>query len=165
MVGKRGAMSQALSKARREYNNGYYSDKLRQGLEYQDFVAKELWKRGISIGCYSSQKYQVEEGESMAGIEIKRDGHFRKTGNLYIEVAEKAHPDNPIYVPSGIERGDNQWLLVIGDEKTIYIFPTNYLRKMKKRFKQVTTMTSIGLLMPIDDAERYCIMKIEVNDG
>lgn len=100
----------------------------------------------------------------MLGAEIKRDDNFRKTGNLYLEVAEKSNPANPRYVASGIMRNDNSWLFVIGDEKTAYIFPTNYLRMLsdKRGWKSVTTPTSKGLLMPLRDADKYCIRKIEV---
>ena len=98
----------------------------------------------------------------MLGAEIKRDGNFRKTGNLYIETAEKSHPDNKNYVPSGIFRKDNSWLFVIGDEETLYIFATKYLQRLSDRYKEVIKTTSIGRLMPIAEAEKYCIRKIEV---
>ena len=148
------------------YRQGYYADKLEQGLQFQDFAAQELYRRGIVIVGYSSRRYQNEVGENMLGAEIKRDGMFRETGNLYIETAEKSHPDKPTYIPSGIMRADNSWLFVIGDERDLYIFSTLYLRKLVKapkcncRFVEKTT--SQGYLMPIDSAERYCIRKISV---
>jgi len=98
----------------------------------------------------------------MLGAEIKRDGKFRETGNLYIETAEKSNPDNPAYAASGIYRQDNSWLFVIGDEKTIYIFSTKYLRLLEKRYQRKQKPTSIGFLMPIEEADRYCIRKIDL---
>ncbi len=100
----------------------------------------------------------------MLGAEIKRDGKFRETGNLYIETAEKSHPDNAAYVASGIHRADNAWLYVIGDERTIYIFPTVYLRRLAARYedRRRVTPTSAGFLMPVADAERYCIRRIDL---
>ena len=151
---------QTLEVARAEYSNGYYASKLQQGLEFQDVVTAALYQRGIVVIGYASRRYQIEHGENMLGAEIKRDGQFRKTGNLYIETAEKAHPDNSNYVPSGIYRPDNSWLFVIGDELTIYIFSTKYLRLLEKRYKRVEKPTSRGFLMPIDDAEKYSIRKI-----
>jgi len=61
---------------------------------------------------------------------------------------------------SGIMRPDNSWLFVIGDELTFWIFSTKYLRLLKDRYKQKTTPTSVGHLMPIPDADRYCLRKI-----
>ena len=162
MDGRYGEMNQKLIEAQEEYKNGYYNDKLQEGLEFQDIVTKELYQRGIVIVGYSSRKHQNEDGENMLGAEIKRDGKFRDTGNLYIEVSEKSHPDKPNYTPSGIHRKDNSWLFVIGDENTIYIFSTKYLLILEDRYKHVNKPTSNGFLMPIEDAEKYCIRKIEL---
>jgi hypothetical protein len=111
---------------------------------------------------YASQKFQNTVGENMLGAEIKRDGKFRETGNLYIETSEKSHPDKPIYTPSGIHRKDNSWLFVIGDEKIIYIFSTKYLQMLEERYPVVSKPTSNGFLMPVDQAEKYCIRKINI---
>lgn len=151
----------SLQADRKLYKNGYYQEKLEQGLQFQDVVTKALYQRGIVVVGYASRKYQNECGENMLGAEIKRDGKFRETGNLYIETAEKAHPDNENYVPSGIYRKDNSWLFVIGDENTIYIFSTKYLQMLEGRYEKKTKTTSMGFVMPIDEAEKYCIRKIE----
>ena len=147
-----------------KYADGYYQDKLQEGLEFQDVVTKELYIRGIVVVGYSSRRFQNNKGENMLGAEIKRDGKFRDTGNLYIETAEKSHPNNLHYVPSGIYREDNSWLFVIGDEKTIYIFSTKYLHMLKesKNYEEKKTPTSIGFLVPVVDAEKYCIRKIDI---
>lgn len=158
-------MSQQLIESRIEYNNGYYVLKLQEGLEFQDVVTRELYLRGIVVIGFSSRKYQNCEGENLLGAEIKRDGKFRETGNLYIEVDEKSHPDRPNYTPSGIHRKDNSWLFVIGDERTFYIFSTKYLRMLENKYKHVEKPTSHGFLMPISDAEKYCIRKIEVQEA
>lgn len=157
-------MSQQLIDSQIAYKNGYYNTKLQEGLEFQDIVTRELYMRGIVVVGYSSQKYQNGEGENLLGAEIKRDGMFRKTGNLYIEVEEKSHPDKSNYTPSGIHRKDNSWLFVIGDEKTIYIFSTKYLRLLESRYFHVEKPTSRGFLMPLEEAEKYCIRKIEIEE-
>jgi hypothetical protein len=155
-------MSQTLVESQQAYANGYYQDKLQEGLEFQDVVTKALYERGIIVIGYASRRFQVEQGENMLGAEIKRDGNFRKTGNLYIETAEKADPNNEVYVASGIYRKDNSWLFVIGDEKTIYIFSTKYLRMLEKQFLKKEIPTSKGYLMPLDKAEKYCIRRIDL---
>lgn len=152
----------ALKASRAAYTNGYYKNKLEEGLEFQDVVTSALYQRGIVIVGYASRRYQQEKGENLLGAEIKRDGRFRDTGNLYFEVAEKSHPDNPRYIDSGIMRHDNSWLYVIGDEQCIYIFPTVYLRKLAGRYRPVETPTSRGFLMPVAEAEKYCIRRIDL---
>lgn len=152
-----------IDNARVEYNSGYYNDKLQEGLVYQDKVTVALYQIGIVVVGYSSRRYQNNVGENMLGAEIKRDGLFRSTGNLYLEICEKSHPDKVEYTPSGIHRADNSWLFVIGDEKTIYIFSTKYLRMLESRYKKVEKPTSKGFLMPIADADKYCIRKIELS--
>lgn len=156
---------ESLEEARARYGNGYYAEKLQQGLEFQDLVTTALYQRGIVVIGYASRRNQVLHGENMLGAEIKRDGNFRATGNLYLEVEEKAHPDNVNYVPAGIMRKDNSWLFVIGDERTIYIFSTKYLRLLVnlRNWKKVKKTTSVGYLMPMDDAEKYCVRKIELD--
>jgi hypothetical protein len=156
--------SEDLHIDREKYNKGYYIDKLEEGLQFQDVVTKALYQRGIVVVGYASRKYQRSQGENMLGMEIKRDGLFRSTGNLYIETAEKAHPDNENFISSGIHRNDNSWLYVIGDEETIYIFPIKYLQMLESRYSdnRVIKPTSKGFLIPLGDAEKYCIRKINL---
>lgn len=142
----------------------YYAAKLEQGLEFQDVVVRELYQRGIVVVGYASRRFQIGHGENMLGAEIKRDGRFRETGNLYIETAEKSHPDRPDYVPSGICRKDNGWLYVIGDEKTLYIFSTKHLASLECKYPRKEIPTSRGFVMPLEDAERYCVRKIDLED-
>jgi hypothetical protein len=166
MDGKHGETKvvETIDEARKAYQDGYYERKLEEGLEFQDVVTGELYQRGIVVVGYASRRFQKNKGENMLGAEIKRDGNFRRTGNLYIEVSEKAHPDRPDFTPSGIFRRDNAWLFVIGDECEIWIFSTKYLRMLvdKRGWRKVEKPTSIGYLCPLDDADRYCIRKIEI---
>lgn len=156
-------MSQAaLRIAQTEYQNGYYGKKLEQGLEFQDIVTRALYQRGIVVVGYASRHFQIAQGENMLGAEIKRDGRMRETGNIYIEMAEKAHPDNAAYVPSGIHRADNSWLFVIGDDQTIFIFSTKYLRMLQPKFPTVEKPTSRGFLMTLAEAKKYCIREIDL---
>ena len=156
-------MSQAsLTVDREKYNNGYYAEQLKKGLEFQDYVTNILYDRGIVLVGYSSQKYQNKYGENKMGAEVKRDGKFRETGNLYIEVAEKAHPDNKHYVQAGVKREDNSWLFIIGDEKTLYVFATKRLREICERYRRVEKTTSIGYLLPVADANNECAMRIDI---
>lgn len=156
-------MSESQEESRKKYWNGYYQNKLEQGLEFQDVVTEALYHRGIVVVGYASRVFQNKRGENMLGAEIKNDAMFRQTGNLYIEVAEKSHPDKPNYTPSGIMRADNSWLYVIGDIKTVWIFSTKYLVMLKDRYSPMQTPTSIAYLMPMAAADKYAIRKIKLN--
>lgn len=144
----------------------YYKEKLEQGLCFQDYIAEWLYNEGLPINTYTSREYQNKIGENRAGIEIKNDEKFRETGNLYIEIAEKSNPDNPRYVESGIYRNDNTWLYLIGDKHIAYILSKKQLivlHKIKK-YREVKTPTSIGMLLPICDAEKHYAIKILLRD-
>lgn len=138
----------------------YRQNKIETGLLYQDFVVDCCWNLlGLAVVQYASKAYQYRVGESKTGVEIKHDEKFAKTGNLWIEVAEKARPRKGDYVPSGICRNDNTWLYLIGDYNTMFIFAKSFLKGLHKAQKyQVrpnNTETSMGYLLPVVDGKRY----------
>jgi len=135
----------------------YYSDCLKKGLEYQDFIMEELYKIGLPLITYTSSKYQIEKGENKLGVEIKFDDIYKKTGNLYIEVEERSK-QNKQYVKSGIFRKDNTWLYVIGNYETAYIFFKNQLQILSKHVKiiEIPKKTSKGFLMDKKLIIKYC---------
>lgn len=98
----------------------------------------------------------------MQGIEIKFDDKMDKTGNIYIETAEKSNPKNPRYVDSGIYRIDNSWLYLTGNYSSIFIFGKQHLKLMSEKgnFRTVQTDTSKGFLVPISDAKKYCLKEL-----
>ncbi len=141
-----------------------YEERRKEGNEFEDFVSMELAREGLVVGSYSSRKYQIKFGENILGAEIKRDGKFRETKNLYIEIAEKSHANNPSYVTSGILRKDNSWLFIIGDEKKFFLFSKKLLKKLideNPQYLRVQTRTSKGILLPVIDAERECDRSFE----
>ena len=150
----------------------YYKDKLEQGLEYQDFITDLLLKEvSLPISSYASRRYQAKRGENAQGVEIKHDSRMSETGNVYIEIAEKTHPDNPNFIQSGVYREDNTWLYVMGDYTVVYIFSKKFLRLMHEtgKYREVETIppgeikpTSKGFLLNKDQTERYCIKKIDI---
>jgi hypothetical protein len=148
--------------------NEYYAKKLQQGLEYQDYVFEKLYDVGIATIAYSSKKYQNTKGENKAGFEIKFDDRLKSTGNLYIEIAEKSHPANKDFVPSGIYRNDNTWLYMIGNYDTIFIFDKKRLRKIcdGKYYKKIggrfidSVPTSRGFTLPAKYAEEELAIKV-----
>lgn len=141
--------------------NEYYKEKLKQGLYYQDFVIEQLYKIGLPLISYSSKEFQNLIGENKAGIEIKNDNNYQKTGNLYIETAEKSDENKITFWPSGIYRNDNTWLYLIGDIKRIFILSKKQLILLdkKQKYKKVEIKTSRGFLLPVIDAEKYYAIK------
>jgi hypothetical protein len=138
----------------------YYAQKLEEGLAYQDYVIELLYEAGLPVISYASKKYQHTVGENRAGLEIKNDQMFRKTGNLYIETAEKSNANNAEYVPSGIFRNDNTWLYLIGDAQEVFVLSKKQLRLVKDKYKQATTPTSKGFLLPVEEARRFLAVNI-----
>jgi hypothetical protein len=138
----------------------YYKSQLESGLFYQDFVVEKLYDHGLPLINYGSKEYQKIIGENKAGFEIKYDKMFRKTGNFWIEIAEKSNPNNPNYVESGIMRKDNSWLYIIGDLKEIYVFSKKQLQKTVPKFQVIENnmKTSRGILLPLAFAEQYLIL-------
>jgi len=145
----------------------YYDAKLEEGNRFEDYVAITLYRRGLVLVRFGSRRYQWEVGENLVGAEIKRDGLFRETGNLYIETAEKAHPNNERYVESGIYRSDNSWLYIIGDEQTFYVFAITILRLLNEcgRYTIKQKPTSHGFLLPLKDAEKFRALRIDCDEN
>jgi len=152
----------------------YYAQKYQEGLEFQDFISDRLRVEGFNIGVYSSLKYQLNKGESASGIEIKFDGRFRETGNFYIEVAEKSHPNVAEFSASGILRSDNAWGYLIGDYQDAYLFSVLQLRNVYSRptewkqqmgIKNTEIKTSRGMLLPLKYAlnSGLCIKHFDFN--
>ena len=142
----------------------YYKEMLEKGLEYQDFVMEKLIEElGISLTQYSSKKFQYTVGENKQGIELKFDDRYKKTGNLYIETAEKSNANNTRFISSGIYRNDNTWLYLIGNYEMIFIFSKKYLVYIHKKhlYKEIEIPTSQGFLLDSEGADKYCLRKID----
>lgn len=129
---------------------------LEAGNRYEDFASDKLYEVGLPMQTYSSFKWQVEKGESRAGIEIKNDRLFNKTGNLYFETHEKK-PEATEWVESGLLRKDNTVFIFIGDYIKAWLFSKKQLLVLIKNtnFKKVETETSKGVLIPIKYFEQH----------
>ena len=144
----------------------YRAEKIAEGKCFERYVAV-LLRRRFRFTLNMSCKARCNEGENREGVEIKRDGLFRNSGNLYIEVAEKAMPRDGQYVPSGIYRNDNTRVYLIGDERLMWTFDKNKLIELHKngRFREPTPKpTSKGFLLPVQTADKLCRSRIEVDE-
>jgi hypothetical protein len=143
----------------------YYKAQLEKGLDYQDFIIDLLSEvMGISLSQYASKKYQLV-GETKQGIEIKYQSKMADYGNLYIETEEKSNAANRFFVRSGIYRDDNTWLWITGDYSIQYVFSKLTLVRLHKcgRYRYAEPRdyaTSKGFLLPMTEADKYCLVKI-----
>lgn len=104
----------------------------RIGEEYQDLICHKLFSLGICLNNNTSAKYQLSEGENMAGIEIKHDNKIPTTNRLYIEIsAITKKGDN--FVDGGIKKVDKSWLYVIGYEEECWIFSKKQLKLLLEK--------------------------------
>src|SRR4029434_608585 len=131
----------------------YRQNKIESGLLYQDFIVDLMLQiLRFPVTVYSSRLYQTTVGEGPAGVEIKHDEKYGQTGNLWIEVAEKAVPRDGDYAPSGIFRDDNSWLYIIGDYDTVFVFAKVLLQAFARTGRypiiENNTRTSKGFLLP-----------------
>lgn len=138
----------------------YRKVQLEDGRLFQDFCADLLYANGYPVVVYSSKTYQLNAGESRGGWEFKHDKLRQKTGNLYIEVGEKARPRDGDYFPSGIYARHDTVFYVIGDYDRVYLFANNILILLHRsgRFRDIPnngTNTSTGFLLPEEDADKY----------
>jgi hypothetical protein len=144
----------------------YYAKQLEDSREFQDFIVERLYEIGISVVMYTSEKKQLL-GENKLGIEFKHDKMMEKTGNVYIEYAEKSDPDNANFVDSGILRKDNTWLWAIANDKVIYIVSKRVLRRIYEEKPSFATFTgnktSRGFLLKVGFIESIAekIIRIE----
>ena len=158
-----------------EYRD-YYRAGLEEAAEYQDFVTCQLLKDGICLNQFASRKYQLERGEGAGGIEVKHDKLMAKTGNAYIETAEKSDPSVIGYTPSGINREDGTWLYLIGDYSEALLMSKRQLRKffaeredalegLGIRKVENGTKTSQGYAVPVAYLDKWlCIRHFKFDD-
>ena len=151
-------------------NNSGHENSFEVGNSFQDFVCLELSKRNIVIQNINSKKFQFETGENLQGFEIKYDARCTgdnntiATGRLSIEIAEKTKAENLNYVPSGIYRDDNSWLYIQGNYMQFWVFGKKILRLLHDtgRYKEHELPTVRKFYLPLQDADKYCDVKIEI---
>ncbi len=139
--------------------NKYYNDKYSSAVEFERFVYDVLKEMGLVVIKHHKTKELQLKGENSIGWEIKHDELMIKTGNVYIEIAEKSDPRNAVYVKSGIYRDDNTWMWIIGDYEEFFIIQKNLLIMLVKtgKYRKVENerKSSIGYLVPKEVIEKY----------
>lgn len=150
----------------------YFKDMLQQSFEFELFLEKFFKEKYFIDLCpFLTPEGQYYKGENEAGIEIKCDMLYKKTGNLYIEYEEKARAENINWVNSGIKKKDNTIYFLIGDFNKFWVFRKSRLLQIldeelkfkelkivsKRKIRFVKIDTSKGFLFPINEAEKEVI--------
>ena len=146
-----------------------FENDLAAGLAFEPFVVQAFADRGLHFAVNQGARAQAEHGESDAGIEIKLDRLFRRTGNLFIETFER-RIDSGEYASAWRGTGPydehEPWLLVIGDTSEFWTFTCSKLREVEGRCVLQKTPTAHGFLLPIaTDAGANAIAGIIYRDG
>lgn len=125
--------------------------------QYQDFLMQELLRYGVILQVFSSFKYQIQEGESVQGIEIKYDKKHKETGNWCIETHEKKE-DATEWVESGILRKDNTIFWIVGDYNEGVLIHKKQLQAAVSNFPEYETETSRGYLLTKDYMKEHPLL-------
>lgn len=147
-----------------QYSRGYYQDKVTEGIEFQNLVIEHLFKRGLAVHTYLNKTYKDNRhGLREFRAEIKKDSMFTRTNNLYIETEWKKSPKDTNFIPSGPYRKGCK-LFIIGNSSTIYIFSSKKLKEVSSEYFTKEKTTSKGFLLPVEDAERYCVIRVDLQE-
>lgn len=145
--------------------NCYFIENLTLSHRFEIYIDCVFKVRGLDIGLYYGRELQYS-GENAAGIEIKRDMMAVKTGNLYIEYAER-HYAAGSWIASGILKDDNTRFFLLGDVGKYYILRKSDLLGLYEaltgtpprpvppgvRKAEAKRGTSLGFLLPARLAE------------
>jgi hypothetical protein len=134
--------------------------------EHDDYRRREADGHAAMLGFWLYDDLR-NNGENRLGIEFKYDHLFRDTGNLYIEIAEKAHPRAGDYAPSGVFRNDNTKLWVQGDREGVAVFQkADLAREAANGYRRVTNArrTPQGYLLPNDMAANLALWTVRATE-
>jgi hypothetical protein len=150
-----------------EYKDCKDQNSFQSGLEFQDFVTDYLIReKGLVLTNYSSKYYQFNYGENPQGIEIKLDRRCTDTGRVSIEVGERSNLDVKTFTPSGILRGDNSWLYIVGNRRIFFIFSNRHLKNYYEKIHPIVIKDNpltiekfyLNFDLVVQNCEKICIL-------
>ena len=135
-----------------EHETSYYQRKFAEGTAYERFIRDWLRSQGIDVNLVKGRRNQLLFGDTNIGVEIKFDQGIHRTGNVFIEVGEKAEDRGGDFVPSGIFREDACQWYGIGDCCEWYVCRKATLRPLwiaakSWHVKIINEGTSIGFVL------------------
>ena len=107
-----------------------YNDKYNLGNGYMEYMAERCRQNpqwGYTITPYETKWEQYHIGESVEGIEVKRETYMASTDCIFIEYAEVGHRSGE-WIDSGVFRWDNTTVYLIGDYERAFFVPVEVLR-------------------------------------
>lgn len=147
------------------YSDSVNPRSVEDGLEFEDFAVLQLNTKGFNIHINRSRKFQINNGDSLQGIEFKRDNLCLRTERLSIETAERVNLMRP-WVLSGILKEDGCWGYCQGNLMTFWLFNKKDLRRLERwgrngnaplLFDETPTVRKFYL--PTRLADEICILK------
>lgn len=127
----------------------YYGEQLEKAEAWEQYIVERLQAEGRVVERHKTRAAQYAHGDTTIGLELKFDLELTRTGNLYIEVAEKSRPEQAEWIDSGIyARADFKWYGV-GDYRDFYIFRRSALKRLAPQMPTFTIArgTSRGFLL------------------
>jgi hypothetical protein len=110
---------------------GAYYDRMQAlAWAYEGYIARRLRGRGHVVTQHVGQGAQLAHGDlRVDGIdyELKLDQIYARTGNLYIEVAEKRDYRRASWTPSGICSGSSATWYGVGNYRDWFLFQLHEL--------------------------------------
>lgn len=161
-------MSMGMSVPKLNHWEENFENELKESHEFVSYWI-EIIRREMCLNLTSIESKELQKKvlcDTQEGFEFKHDKIFSKTGNLWIEVAERHDPANG-YIPSGILRDDNTWVYCQGNFRTLFFLSKKHLRKEhitdRWTIKENTTKTSKGFLLKPEEIQDFLIHEIHAN--
>lgn len=141
------------------------------GLEYQDFIARELLHHGIIIIGLSSGIAQSTNGENLLGLEIKYDEISANSNRFFVET--EYLNSKGVWTSSGIFYADKAWLYGIGNYNEFLIFSKKFMQRLalsdlKKRGLETCVTNNgraRGFFLPRDKALKIAEKRFQFTDA
>lgn len=137
----------------------YYQQQRTRGEAYEAYLVGRLTASGVLVRRLATREDQLARGDLAYGresIEVKFDTQLATTGNLFIEVAEKARAEQPDWRPSGIDSPSTAEWYGIGNERRFLLFLRRDLRAFRTAaaptILTIHRGTSRGFLLPVEQA-------------
>lgn len=146
-----------------------FKNELKQSREFVNYWIgvinrKMCWKL---TPVDSSKLQQTQLCDTQEGFEFKWDKKFEDTGNFWIEIEEKHHPDQEKYIPSGILRDDNTVFYCIGNFNILYFVPKRTLltayNSGKWTIRENNQKTSKGFLVSRINIQMWSVFELTTN--
>lgn len=136
----------------------HYDSQRAQGDAYEAYMTARLRAEGLTVSRWATKADQLAHGDLCVNgdnVEIKYDTIFIRSGNLFVEVAEKRDRDRATWTPSGIDASSDARYYGIGDYVRFFLFDRAALRNFREAAQPpvitINRETSRGFLLSAEN--------------